>query len=80
MLTRTATDITFRNEITKKLETYQTYAEFPFDSNRKRMSMVVGNGKKYYLMCKGADNIMLPRIDFHKEQPGLEKKIEFHLH
>ena len=38
--------------------------EFPFDSTRKRMSLIVkhlGSGR-YYLMCKGADSIMMPRI------------------
>lgn len=37
--------------------------EFPFDSTRKRMSLVVRDTQtgKYILMCKGADSIMLPR-------------------
>lgn len=38
--------------------------EFPFDSTRKRMSLLVKNvtSGKFYLMAKGADSIMLPRI------------------
>jgi len=62
------------------LETFKTFADFPFDSNRKRMSMIVSHNGKYYLMCKGADNIMIPRIDFKHEIKGLRKKIEFDLH
>jgi len=37
---------------------YETLAEFPFDSTRKRMSLIVKEGGNYYLMTKGADSIM----------------------
>ena len=46
------------------IEEFETIVEFPFDSTRKRMSLIVkqlGSGK-YFLMTKGADSIMLPRI------------------
>lgn len=45
-------------------EVYEALVEFPFDSTRKRMSLLVKNhsNSKYYLFCKGADSIMLPRI------------------
>jgi len=36
--------------------------EFPFDSTRKRMSLIVKHAGKYFLMTKGADSIMLPRL------------------
>lgn len=39
-------------------------AEFPFTSDWKRMSMIIWDGEQYYLFCKGADTIMLPRINF----------------
>lgn len=38
--------------------------EFPFDSTRKRMSLVVKHGDEYILMTKGADSIVLPRVKF----------------
>jgi magnesium-transporting ATPase (P-type) len=43
-------------------------AEFPFDSIRKRMSVIVKNTatKSYKLLCKGADSVMLERIIFEK--------------
>jgi magnesium-transporting ATPase (P-type) len=39
-------------------------AEFPFDSDRKRMSLIVRHKQedKIYLLSKGADSIMIPRI------------------
>jgi magnesium-transporting ATPase (P-type) len=45
-------------------EEYEPLVEFPFDSTRKRMSLLVKNNSmnKYYLMTKGADTIMMPRI------------------
>jgi magnesium-transporting ATPase (P-type) len=36
--------------------------EFPFDSTRKRMSLIIKHAGKYFLMTKGADSIMLPRL------------------
>jgi len=43
-----------------KLETYQLLAEIPFDSTRKRMSVVLREPSgRVLLMCKGADNIVL---------------------
>ena len=52
------------------IEKYQVLAEFPFDSTRKRLSLIVRNGSKIVLMCKGADSIILPRVAFRtpKEQ------------
>lgn len=51
--------------ITKRKEAFKVIAEFPFDSDRKRMSIMVkdefGN---HILFSKGADNVMLGRIDY----------------
>ena len=42
-------------------EDYEILIEFPFDSFRKRMSLLVSNHDgKYILMTKGADSVMLP--------------------
>jgi magnesium-transporting ATPase (P-type) len=53
--------------------------EFPFDSTRKRMSTLVRDEqtKQIWLMSKGADTIMLPRISI---DPKDQKKIEEQLH
>jgi magnesium-transporting ATPase (P-type) len=49
----------------KKSEKYFMLAEFPFDSTRKRMSLVVKEEKsnKIFLMTKGADSVMIPRTN-----------------
>lgn len=52
---------------------YEICAEFPFDSNRKRMSLIVKFGDEYFLMTKGADSIVLPRINWNGVD-GEEKK------
>lgn len=62
-VTRTISTITINlnNKIT---ESYEQMVEFPFDSTRKRMSLIVKNNQngEYYLMTKGADSIMMPRL------------------
>jgi len=54
--------MTVFNEITNKTEEYEILKEFPFDSDRKRMTLIVKYQGRYILMCKGADSIMYPRI------------------
>lgn len=46
---------------------YKFIAEFPFDSVRKRMSVILKdqNGE-YQILCKGADSVMLDRITYEK--------------
>ena len=55
-----------KNEVFVKIgndiEEYQILKEFPFDSTRKRMSVIVKYKDQYSLLTKGADNIMEPRI------------------
>ena len=47
-------------------ETYKILAEFPFDSTRKCMSVLLKDeqSEKYYLYTKGADNVMLEKMAF----------------
>jgi len=48
-----------------RVEVYNIIAEFPFDSTRKRMSLMVKTAEgQVILLCKGADTIMLPRMAF----------------
>ena len=55
------------------VEKYTILAEFPFDSTRKRMTLIVEeqNTKKILVMTKGADSIMIPRTTL----PDKERKI-----
>ena len=55
------------NENSKEREMYDKLAEFPFDSDRKRMSVIVMHKDKHFLMTKGADNVMLPRCSMSEE-------------
>jgi magnesium-transporting ATPase (P-type) len=54
-------------------------AEFPFDSTRKRMSLIVREeaSQKLFLMTKGADSIMLPRTTLSEKQRSV---IDEHLY
>ena len=47
----------------EKPENWNTLIEFPFDSSRKRMSMLVECNNRYFLLCKGADSAMMERCD-----------------
>jgi phospholipid-transporting ATPase len=51
------------------IEKWDVLCEFPFDSTRKRMSLIVQNPdqKRYILMTKGADSIMMPRISAYED-------------
>ena len=66
LIEKNTTTMTIKNEHTDRDEVYEILAEFPFDSTRKRMSLIVKFGNEIIHLCKGADNIMLPRINFEK--------------
>ena len=51
------------NENGTKIE-YTILAEFPFNSDRKRMSVIIESQGSYALYCKGADSIMTSRISW----------------
>lgn len=53
---------------------YRVIKEFPFDSERKRMSVVVEdeNGRRY-LIVKGAPDILLPRSQFFLSKTGRKR-------
>ena len=63
-IARSTTVITIQHKSDGRIENYESIVEFPFDSTRKRMSLIVKNceTEKYILMTKGADSIMMPRI------------------
>lgn len=57
----------------KKTERYETILEFPFDSDRKRMSMIMKNieTKELILFSKGADTTMLPRVNLEADERSI---------
>lgn len=57
-------------------------AEFPFDSTRKCMSVIVRDQYlKYFLFTKGADSVMLEKINFEKSNvKGLQDEVVHDLH
>src|SRR5690625_1540752 len=67
-------------------EKYKTIKEIPFDSERKRMSIIVEDeNKRKFLITKGAPEILLPRSTFHidnenrkvlKDKRPIEKAID----
>lgn len=54
-------DLTIKNQLTNDISVWEQRIEMPFDSDRKRMSVIVRdkNSKKLMLLSKGADNVML---------------------
>ena len=61
---RSSQYVGIENAHTKGKEIYEVLHEFPFDSDRKRMSVVVRkrNDKKIIVLCKGADSVLFPRL------------------
>lgn len=49
------------NSFINSKEDYEILAEMPFDSTRKRMSLLVRFQGKILMMSKGADSILIPR-------------------
>lgn len=65
---------------TKTKEVYEILHEFPFDSTRKRMSLIVKKkgSNEILMMTKGADSIMLPRLLIDsKLQKSVEDDLNF---
>jgi len=54
-------------------EAYHLLREIPFDSDRKRMSIIVENRQKErFLIVKGAPDVLLPRCSFAMGRAGKE--------
>lgn len=72
LISREHNRVTIYNSATKETQVFKVVAEFPFDSVRKRMSVVIKDlqTKTHKLLCKGADSVMLQRILFEKN--GIE--------
>ncbi|WP_200411136.1 calcium-translocating P-type ATPase, SERCA-type [Virgibacillus salexigens] len=52
-------------------ESYKVIKEFPFDSERKRMSVVLEDSNdRRFLVTKGAPDVLLPRSSFHMNEIG----------
>jgi magnesium-transporting ATPase (P-type) len=54
-----------KNKVAEIDQIYDICGEFPFDSNRKRMSLIVNWENRYFLMTKGADSSLLNRCKFN---------------
>jgi magnesium-transporting ATPase (P-type) len=65
-------------EILNQRKNVQLVNSFEFNSARKRMSVIVKDGINYKLYVKGADNIILARLDESIDQP-FKKGILFKL-
>lgn len=50
-----------QSQLNKK---WKRLKEYPFDSERKRMSVIVESNGKRYLMAKGAPEVILPRCSY----------------
>jgi phospholipid-translocating ATPase len=57
---------------------YKIHAEFKFDSDRKRMSVIVEDNGEFFLYTKGADNKMISVIEW--DNPEENKVLKKHLH
>jgi len=47
--------------------------EFPFDSERKRMSVIVKKGEGYFLLVKGALDVLLNYCSYYQDNHKIEK-------
>ncbi|KAJ1919999.1 hypothetical protein IWQ60_007103 [Tieghemiomyces parasiticus] len=63
-----------------QLDRYELLYTFPFSSDRKRMSVVVRTPEGIILLCKGADNVIIPRLCPDKTLPSLLTHTENCIH
>ncbi|ELP90467.1 hypothetical protein EIN_018160 [Entamoeba invadens IP1] len=59
--------------LTTHKEEFELIAVIPFDSDRKRMSVIVRRNQRVFIYMKGADNVMLPLSDDSKNSEGNKK-------
>ena len=60
-------------DIFGKKKMFNIKLELPFDSTRKRMSIIVENSDEYYLYTKGADNEMLAKVNPKTAKSHIDK-------
>jgi magnesium-transporting ATPase (P-type) len=62
--------IQIADEWTNNTREYEIFMEFPFDSTRKRMSLICKEmeGEELIMYMKGADSIMYPRLNIDKAE------------
>ena len=72
---KTSDTIEVENQHSNELEIYELLVEIPFDSTRKRMSVIVKKRgeDKIICMCKGSDNVILERCNF----PNIKSKNDY---
>ena len=63
-------EITIKDHLTNTEKKYDIKFEMPFDSDRKRMSVVIYNRctKEYEIFSKGADSVMLELMTFQEQE------------
>ena len=68
-------DSTIKNQLTNETSVWEQKIEMPFDSDRKRMSVIVKEKKtkKLILFSKGADNVMFSENRVKVEPEALEE-------
>jgi phospholipid-transporting ATPase len=81
-INRTADTIEVLNSYTNKIEIWEVLVELPFDSDRKRMSLLVKNREDkndtVFILTKGADNIMLPRLKIDMQKKAAANDALYH--
>ncbi|RKP34901.1 hypothetical protein BJ085DRAFT_14693 [Dimargaris cristalligena] len=63
-----------------RLDRFELLFTFPFSSDRKRMSVVVRTPEGILLLCKGADNMMIPRLCSETTDPAQLAHTETSIH
>jgi phospholipid-transporting ATPase len=68
-------DLTIKNQLNNEINVWEQKAEMPFDSDRKRMSVIVRDKKsnKLMLLSKGADNVMFSDNRINVSPENLEE-------
>jgi len=63
----------YKGWLNKEDNYFERLEEFPFSSERKRMSIIVKDGDKMSVMAKGAPEVIIDRCDFIDGQDGVRE-------
>ena len=74
LIARNSHEIIVHDHFDSADKVYRIVAEFPFDSTRKRMSLLVEINGEYILMTKGADSAMNPKLEYQPESRAAKLK------
>jgi len=72
-----STELSIEGPASGELARFTVLREIEFNSDRKRMSVVVQHNQEYWCVTKGADNVMIPLLDHEPDSGTVDALAKF---